>query len=451
MAQLCLKSGASTVDVTPERAMFLHGYPHVARTSTGTHDPLLASALLIERGNESFLFISVDVLFVSKALTAEARKAIALATGMDPALILIAATHTHSGPVTVNYLSNEADTAVPPADPSYLRQLQDKIVRAGIEASRTRRPAEIAIVHANATGIGTCRHDPDGPSDLGVPVLIARDATSGTAIGAMMICAMHPTVLHEDSTLYSGDFPAMARQYLQARSLDCPIIYLTGASGDQSPRHVTRANTFEEARRLGEILGKAVESVLEGAAYSSDLALRTARAFVDLPRRAAPTVEIAERNLQDAHTRLNALRGPHASRADIRSAECDWFGAEETLAIARAAEQGRLDAALESCLPAEIQVFRIGPHAFVGWPGEFFVQFALDVKGAFPEASIATLANGDLQGYVVTQQAIDHNWYEAGNALLQSPDAGRIVVEKTIELLSSPKNAPVPLPKVAHV
>ena len=68
---------------------------------------------------------------------------------------------------------------------------------------------------------------------------------------------MHPTVLHEDSTLVSGDFPAMTRQYLQEHVLgaDCPVLYHTGPSGNQSPRHVTRANTFDEAERLGGLLG----------------------------------------------------------------------------------------------------------------------------------------------------------------------------------------------------
>ena len=92
----------------------------------------------------------------------------------------------------------------------------------------------------------------------------------------MLVCSMHPTVLHEDSTLVSGDFFGMARLYLQQHALDedCPVLRHMGPSGNQSPRHVTKANTFEEAQRLGDILGKAVEAVIPQIQYQADLKKR---------------------------------------------------------------------------------------------------------------------------------------------------------------------------------
>jgi len=433
----CLEAGAASADVTPGRAHFLYGYPHVQRMSTGTHDPLLAAALFLQNGDESCLFISVDVIFVSRALTQRIRQRVSSACGIKEAAILLSATHTHSGPVTVDYLSNEADLVVPRADARYLKQLEDGIVAAGIRAWENRRPARLAVTHADATGIGTCRHDPQGPCDLDVPVLAVREAETAKFIGLLLVCAMHPTVLHEDSTRYSGDFPAFARQHLQQRvtGSDCPIIYHTGASGDQSPRHVTKANTFAEAERLGRILGHAVERALAGAEYSKEVTLAAAHVLVDLPAREAPGVEEAERHIAHARARFNALKGHGTSRAALRSAECDLFGAEEMAAIARAAEQGRLQEALHTCLPAEVQVIVVGSQLLVAWPGEFFVEFALRVRAVRPEASVITLANGDLQGYVVTQQAVDNRWYEAGNALLKSPDAGDRIVEATLELI----------------
>ncbi len=69
----------------------------------------------------------------------------------------------------------------------------------------------------------------------------------------MLVCCMHPTVLHEDSKLISRDFPGMAREYLKKNVFgeDCVIVHHTGPEGNQSPRHVTKANTFEEAQRFG--------------------------------------------------------------------------------------------------------------------------------------------------------------------------------------------------------
>src|SRR5204863_9550945 len=114
---------------------------------------------------------------------------------------------------------------------------------------------------ADGSCVGTNRHDPAGPSDPQVPVLLVRDRDSQTFLSAMIVCSMHPTVLHEDSTLISGDFPAMTREYLQEHVLgrDCPVLYHMGLSGNQSPRHVTRSNTFDEAERLGGLLGRSIE------------------------------------------------------------------------------------------------------------------------------------------------------------------------------------------------
>ncbi len=436
-----LHAGAAVRDITPLKPMFLFGYPHVERTSTGTNDPLLASVLVLERGGEqTCVFIAVDLIFVHKATTRSVRSRISKATGIAESAILLSATHTHSGPGTLNYLSNEADPVVPPVDTAYLRYAEDQIVAAAIDAWNRRRPAKVAQTIADATGIGTCRHNPAGPSDLDVPVLAVRDAESSEFIAILMVCTMHPTVLHEDFTLFSGDFPAYARTYLQRQvaGAGCPIVYHMGASGNQSPRHVTRSNTLSEAERLGNILGRAVERSLQDATYITDVTLAASQRLIEeLPVRQPPSVPEAERQLTFARTRMNALRGPGTPATALRTAECDLFGAEETLALAIAAEQGRLRPAVDSCLPAEVQLLRVGDRMFAGWPGEFFVEFALRLKARSPNTAVITAANGDLQGYVVTQEAVDHNWYEAGNALLKSPDTGDIILAATLELIDS--------------
>ena len=166
---------------------------------------------------------------------------------------------------------------------------------------------------------------------------------------------MHPTVLHEDSTLVSGDFPAMTRQYLQQHVLgpDCPILYHTGPCGNQSPRHVTRANTFDEAKRLGESLGQAVARALGEIAWHDAITLDCAARLVTLPVRVFPR-PAGGAELDRAARRLAMLRQSQAPRAETRTAECAWFGAEESLALARAAAAGKVAATVAAVLPAEI-------------------------------------------------------------------------------------------------
>jgi neutral ceramidase len=429
-----LLAGSAVTDITPTDSQFLYGYPRVPRMSEGVHDRLLASALYLEAGGTACLYIANDILWANKATVARVRDRITAVTGILGGHITISCTHTHSGPITFDCIIAEVDPVVPKVDPAYVALWEDRMVDAGINAWKSRRAATLSHGIADATGVGTNRHHPKGPSDLNVPVLVARE-TTGKAIAVMLICAMHPTVLHEDSKLISGDFPAEARLYLQKQGVNCPIVYHIGAAGDQSPRHVTRGNTFDESRRLGEILGKAVVTAIASAKPIDDPRIVVKTALVDLPARQFPRVDDALDRKAKATFRFQSLRDGGAPRTDTRTAECDMFGADETVVLAQAAASGRLAEIAQTMLPAEIQVIAVGPLRFVAWPGELFVDFALRVKQAFPNASVFTLANGDLQAYLVTQQAVDENWYEAGNAIFQSPTGGNLFVDATLKLL----------------
>ena len=432
-----LHAGAAVTDLTPRGSVFLYGYPHAKRDSTGIHDPLQCAALYLCGGGGQALFLANDLIHVSRDIAASVRRAIAAATGVPEEAIMITATHTHSGPVIVEHVSNAADGTVPKPDPTYLAWAAAQMVAAARAAFHAARPAELGLVVACSAGVGTNRHDPSGPSDPDVPVLVARARDDRAPIAAMLICAMHPTVLHEDSTLISGDFPHFARRFLQQHALEeaCPVLYHNGASGNQSPRHVTRANTFSEAQRLGEVLGRAVAERLPALKYLRDAPIAVRQRFVELALRPLPSADSAQQALATAREKFTRLKREGAPRTAVRTAECDVFGAEETVELVRGARDGRLAAAARECSPAEIQVLEIGPWKFVGWPGEFFVEYALEVKRRRPGVFVITLANGELQAYIVTAEADAKAFYEARNALFAWENGPRIV-EETLALLA---------------
>jgi hypothetical protein len=267
--------------------------------------------------------------------------------------------------------------------------------------------------------------------------MVVRDAASHKPLAAMLVCSMHPTVLHEDSTLISGDFPGLARRQLQRELLGqgCPVLYHTGPAGNQSPRHVTRANNFAEAERLGGILAAAAKKAIPSITFTREIELQGRAASVDLPLRSFPSEADAKSKLDRAVERLAQLRSTNASRTDVRTAEVDWFGAQETLHLARASATGRVAQVAQTCMPAEVQLMRIGDWNFVAWPGEMFIEFALEVKAEHPNTFVISYANGELQGYVVTRQAVEEGGYESANAIFKSPESGEMLVQKTLELL----------------
>ncbi len=435
-ASSAIMAGAATVDITPAGRVFLFGYPHVRRDSTGVHDPLECAALFLSSDAAGVLFLAHDLIFFPATFVREVRRQIHAACGVPEEAILISATHTHSGPVTSDQLSNAADAAVPRADPRYLAWLTSRIVEAAVAAVLRAEPAEIGVGVARAHGVGSNRHDPSGPADSEVPVFLARSLATRQPLACMLVYAMHPTVLHEDSTLISEDFPHFTRQWLHQHAVpaSCPVLYHQGASGNQSPRHTARANTFAEAHRLGEHLGRAVADVIPKIKFRARGPIRSRRAALELEPRHFPSVPDAIQMVENARRHFEQLKVDGASRQAIRTAECDVFGAEETAELARAASDGRLAAAVAACQPAEIQLIQVGSWKFVGWPGEFFVEYGLELKARAPGTILITLANGELQGYIATEEAVRQGFYEARNAVFAATN-GRSFVEATLALL----------------
>lgn len=436
-----LFAGAAAIDITPATSLHLFGYPHTKRNATGTHDPLLSSALYLRAGAEQQLFIGNDVIFVPKALAARARVRLEASTGVPAGAICLTATHTHSGPDTVAYASNADDDTVSPPDAAFLQQLEDGIVAAGEAAVKGAVATEVAFAVADSACVGGNRRDPGGPSIPEAPVWYVRHVDSQDPIALMLIVSMHPTVLHEDSTLYSGDFPGLARKRLQEAWLgpETPVIYHTGACGNQSPRHVVRGNTFAEAERLGHALADSVIVAMAAPKFAAELSLAHAVATARLPLRDIPNEAQAAAGLDTAQARYNALKKAKPGSPETRTAEVDLFGAQETLTLAKAAKKGTLKAAAEACMPAEVQCFRIGRQRIAAFPGEIFVEFVLDLQAEFSGLHAITMANGELQGYLVTEEAVREGGYEAGNALFKSPDGGNILMDHAAELLCAPE------------
>lgn len=442
-----MKAGAAVRDFTPVTSQFLAGYPHVPRMSEGAHDPLLSSALYLEQDDTRLLMIANDILFVPTPLVDRARRTISDATGIPPSQILISATHTHSAPKVSEPLVPDPNPVAPPVDEAFLDQLTDAISEAGIAAARQSVEATLSFARADATGIGTNRHDPTGPSDHELPVLAARAVEDGRWLAIMLVCSMHPTVLHEDSRLVSADFPWAARQVLQEHLVgdECAVLHHMGCAGNQSSRHVTTANTFAEAERIGKILGAALLDACEDLVDEPDPILAVATRSIDPPRTVFPAVDLATQQLAAARARFAELQqsGP---AAEARTAECDVFGAERRLQLANRAAAGQLEAVCDAATPVEVQVLRIGSHCYAAWSSETYVEYGLALKERCPDTYAITTANGQAPGYVTTPEAVAARFYEAGSALF-TPATGDLYVETASQLVQQLRDtSPAPRP-----
>ncbi len=432
-----LQAGAAIINVTPQKAMFLHGYPHVERTSEGIHDPLYASALVIDNGEMQIGFCAVDVVFISREIAANIRSRVHEQTGIPKQNLMISASHTHSGPVTFSDIFY--DPVVPKADPEYISYLTNKLVDVYVKAFQNKRASKIAITTADGTGVGGNRRSKADITDPEVPVVILKDAETNRIFALSTIYCMHPTVLHEDSKLYSADFPGYTREYIKKEfGEDVILLYHTGPSGNQSPRHYVKSNTFDEAQRLGFMLGeRIVESVqqLEDNNYKDWITLSTKQSSQMLPKKKFMSIEEAESKVVFVKNKLKQMQIDKVNPSEIRTVECDWFGAEENKQLAEMAANRELEKVYQSVLPAEINVIGIDSNNFVFLPGEMFVEYSLMIKNNLPgNTFVISLSNGVLAGYLVTEEAEQEGGYEASNSIFPA-QAGKLLVEKVIDLL----------------
>ncbi len=432
---MMLRAGTGQVDISPQEPLFLIGYPHVQRISTGIHDPLYATAMCLDDGERRTIAIVVDVLFVSSALVDACRCRIQERTGVPHEHILISATHTHSAPVTCDILAMRGDPVVPEPDPVYMEYLAAGMVTAACQAVESLVPAELAVTTATVDGVGGNRLSPDAARDPEAGIVAVRGVDSGEMIAVQLFYSMHPTVMHEDSTLVSSDFPGYTRRHIEERFPSVRVLYHNGPCGNLSPRYHVKGQTFAEAERLGRRLGGFVTGALAALTdqdFEDELVVGGAQAYAQLMPRKFPSVEAARVDLLAARANYARLQRENAGHGPVRTAECVVFGAEEVVTMAQAQLDGTLAAVQDSHARAEVQVLRVGDTFIVGWPGELFVEYALEIKQHSAKRTfVASLTNGELQGYITTPDAVG---YEANLSMFQA-ESGAALIETALALI----------------
>ena len=255
-------------------------------------------------------------------------------------------------------------------------------------------------------------------------------------MAVITVYCMHPTVLHEDSRMYSADFPGYTRaSVLSELGSETVYLYQTGPEGNQSPRRFIQSNSFEEAERLGTELGhRILEAIDRMKQFDSEISLASASSEIMLPTKRMPSLADAQNNLAVVRKRYELLKGQSASWSELRTAECDLFGAEAVLSLVKFADSGQMDEVLLSILPLELQLLELNDLFFAYVPGELFVEYSLMLKEQ-PPLPIYTvcLANGELEGYIVTEEAEAEGGYEAWSGLFP-PEAGQVIATELIGL-----------------
>ena len=125
------RAGVASVDITPERSLWMAGFARRTRPSQGVALPLHAKALALQHGADTpAVLVTVDLLGITARLTDRVAAAAGRLHRVERSNLLFNASHTHCGPVVDEQLSVAYDLTPAQWDDirAYTSQLEGRLV-----------------------------------------------------------------------------------------------------------------------------------------------------------------------------------------------------------------------------------------------------------------------------------------------------------------------------------
>lgn len=340
-----LQAGWSKRELIVPAGHRMAGYLARGERSTGRLGPLFVRTLVLRQGRLKAAFVLADLLAISSAWAERLRSRLGDTFGIPAEHLIVAATHTHSGPqVDTAPFDFSRGVPEPRFESSLTRSIGRTMDHALAEAHHSLAPVQVETAGVRIGGVATDRNHPTRSRTQRL-VLVRFQGERAAAVLGVFGC--HPTVLGARNTLLSGDLPATITSLLES---DLTAVLLgTGTAANISTRFTRRAQT---PRELGILAARVAEQA------------RRARF------RAIPSPRLA---IQSAIVRLPVADLQNAPAAEARTAKLAGRRAvvqREALEVRK-----RLAAAPELAqgfIEAPLTVLRIGGIALAALPFEVY-------------------------------------------------------------------------------
>ena len=450
--QRVLRAGAATSNITPPLGAGIVG-GWGTPTSTFVHDELHTRCLVIDDGTTRIAWAIVDNVSIDREVFDEAKRQVREATGLAPERVLMAATHTHSGPSARGASAFDVGQPLDEYQMFLARRIADGVRRAmeNLEPARIGWGAVDVPQHlfnrrwlvkagaANVSPFGEQERalmnpgagnpnivEPAGPTDPQVS-FVSVQATNGRPLALLANYSLH-YVGGLPSTHISADYFAMfadrIQQLLGADRQDPPFVGImsNGTSGDVNNIDVKgtpqKHPPYGRMRLVAHDVAEAVFRARQTVQHREWVELKAAQAELPLQVR-RPTPPLIERAKQ-------VLARP-AGTKPIHAREEEY--ARRTLSMATWPTEVRVI----------LQAFRIGDLGIATIPFETFAEIGLELKSLSPIKPMFTieLANG-AYGYLPTPRQHALGGYETwlGTNRVE-PRASEKIVARLVELLGS--------------
>jgi hypothetical protein len=412
-----LRAGVAKAEITPPTGVPMWGYSNRKGPATGTLDPLYARVLVLEVGSQRVALVTVDL---GRSFGPAALDWLRNSTRNEVSILIVAASHTHSGPV----ISDEYPSGTPAWETSAL----EKIATAISEARSRLMDARIGTGYGFALiGHNRLRVNPDGtvswfernltqlptaPVDGTVSVLRV-DTAAGQPLAILVNYACHPVIFGSDNLQYSADFPgSMARTVEEAFEGRPLCFFLQGAPGDINPYFAVtplEEDAIAVRDHTGQLLGREVVRIAEDIHTQTD---------------PEPNLKFAEERIS-VHLRWNPEKWRDALMAVFGPAALQTFPLRSGGAVQLSVTTVLINKKIAILtMPGEPFVeYQVAWRERCPVRDAFFVGYANGYDGYFP-----TIPSASLGGYGAANPA---TWVEigAGDRIV---DAGVISINRML-------------------
>ena len=394
-----LHFGTGRTVITPPLGIELCGYgPYRERKGEVIVQDLHCTALALSDGAETYVWISNDLIWVDRTLVDATLRLVRRRHHLDPSKVVVANTHTHSGPATMRTVAwGELDDA-------YTQTLPALFGEAVGQAVENLAPGRIGFGRAPIPKLSINRVDDDGPVDEEA-VLIRIDDMEGRIRAAAINFGAHPVTLGASAHVcgdYVSDGVAKMEQELNDTA---KILFFQGSCGNLNCRGF--GDGLETMKANGTLLKDYVLDALECIETSSDVTLAGDKYEMALPMQ-VPEREPIKQELMDYEQKItDYVENRDAAEYKTLLYERDW----------RKIRLEMLDGPHPQRLEFQVAYLRINDSVLIAHPLELFLEFGIAIKAAspYPHTILVGYAN-EVVGYLARPQDFSHagfGWYAA--------------------------------------
>lgn len=405
MRDNALYCGFAKKDISPKEPAHLAGY--AARwgkdPAKKVHDPLFVKAMYV-KDRFSLLLISADLCEISNANIIE--KEIKSKTGIDA--VILASTHTHSGPYTESTLSN------PNAfDEKWYNYFVSQATLACQEAIKNSFEAKIKIAQGTVEGVGKNRRANCSAVDNELSLIYVKDCND-IVRGMLINFACHCTVLDANNNKISADYPAYIYSALRQKYDGVVVLFTNGAAGDinigyssdDSALGISMSfRSYEKAEEIANRISRKVMDIIykEECTQINDIDIIEKDILLPL-KNGLPSLQNIVVKIDERSEALYQNNSPEEKRKielDIIYLKC---------IMDNIANVGN-----DTHCKIKVSLIKMGEFVFITFPLEMFCEIGIEIKEYAKSLGLNAVIigyAGGYSGYLPTEEAYKQGGYE---------------------------------------